>query len=202
VIELWQRATIIIDLALLWMLWPSISRGKVTWLAWRDLRRGIGVSAGLMSLLCALLPWPGMRDNRRLIAWRRLRRVVPGTIVTAAAAASAIPVLLVFTISTYPDESLDRVFHSVPIIRILHQMLFAGEPDEVTGRPLSWFSNRLVLTDQSFVDPDKPDKVDVSRSFRGRDLRFAVLSRADLRKADFTGARLNRAVLGMCHLGR
>jgi uncharacterized protein YjbI with pentapeptide repeats len=77
----------------------------------------------------------------------------------------------------------------------LHELLFAGAPDEVSGQSRSLFSNRLVLTDQSFVDPEKLDKVNVSRSFRGRDLRQAVLNRADLRKADFTGAILDAAGL-------
>ena len=75
----------------------------------------------------------------------------------------------------------------------LHELLFAGTADEVSGRQRALFSNRLVLTDQSFVDPDKIDNIEVSHSFRGRDLSHAVLNRADLRKADFTGAMLNGA---------
>jgi uncharacterized protein YjbI with pentapeptide repeats len=77
----------------------------------------------------------------------------------------------------------------------LHELLFARAIDEVTSRPVSLFSNLLVLTDQSFVDHDKLDKIDISRSFRGRDLRQAVLSGADLRKADFTGAMLDGATI-------
>ena len=42
-IELWQRMTVVIDLALLWILWPSISRGRVAVISWVDLRRVIGV---------------------------------------------------------------------------------------------------------------------------------------------------------------
>jgi uncharacterized protein YjbI with pentapeptide repeats len=84
----------------------------------------------------------------------------------------------------------------------LYALLFQGAVDEVSGRPRSVFSSRLVLTDQSFVDPDKLDKVDVSRSFRGRDLRQAVLNGADLRKADFTGAMLNGARLERAKLGK
>ena len=75
----------------------------------------------------------------------------------------------------------------------LHELLVAGTADEVTGRQRSPFSNRLVLTDQSFVDPDKLESVNISHSFRGRDLSHAVLNRADLRKADFTGSMLNSA---------
>jgi hypothetical protein len=66
--------------------------------------------------------------------------------------------------------------------------------DEVTGRPASFLSDRLVLANQSFIgDPDKLDKISVSQSFRGRDLALAVFNGADLRKADFTGAVLTRA---------
>jgi uncharacterized protein YjbI with pentapeptide repeats len=75
----------------------------------------------------------------------------------------------------------------------LHDLLFAGVVDEINGKPTSLFSNRLVVTGQSFVDVDKLDKVNVSLSFRGRDLRSAVFFGADLRKADFTGALLDDA---------
>src|SRR5215472_17520549 len=78
----------------------------------------------------------------------------------------------------------------------LYALLFQGAVDEVSGRPGSVFSNRLVLTNQRFVvDPEKLDKITVSHFFRGRDLRLAVLNFADLRKADFTGAQLQGASL-------
>jgi Pentapeptide repeats (8 copies) len=78
----------------------------------------------------------------------------------------------------------------------LQALLFEGNVDYVSRRPQSVFSNRLVLDGQSFVvDPEKLDKITVSRSFRGRDLRLAVLSAADLRKVDFTGAQLQGALL-------
>jgi uncharacterized protein YjbI with pentapeptide repeats len=77
----------------------------------------------------------------------------------------------------------------------LREPLFAGVVDEVSGRPESLFSNRLVLTDQRLIDPDKLDKVDVTHSLRGRDLTAAVLNRADLRKVDFTGAVMNHVRL-------
>ncbi len=99
--------------------------------------------------------------------------------------------VVVFSIcnATFPGEYVDRFFTSPP----LRTLLFEGPVEEVSGRPRSLFSNRLILTDQIFVDPDKLDKTEVSHSFRGRDLRGVVLTRADLRKADFTGAMLNGA---------
>jgi hypothetical protein len=81
--------------------------------------------------------------------------------------ASLIPILLVFTISTYPDEWLDQL-KVVPVIGEVHELLVSGDPDEVTSRPFPLFSKRLVLTDQSLNDADKLDKIDVSHSFRGR----------------------------------
>ena len=83
----------------------------------------------------------------------------------------------------------------------LQELLFEGIVDRVSGRPRSVFSNRLVLTNQSFVvDPEKLDKITVSHFFNGRDLRFAVLNRADLRKADFAGAQLQGASLDRAQL--
>ena len=107
-------------------------------------------------------------------------------------------------VATYPGEWADdhrrRVLSDVTGWNPLHDWLFAGEVNEVSGKPRSLFSNRLVLTDQSFVDSEKLDKVEVSRPFRGRDLRGAVLNRADLRKADFTGAMLDAAELKAANL--
>jgi uncharacterized protein YjbI with pentapeptide repeats len=198
-IELWQRVAVVIDLVLLWMLWPSISRGRVTRISWAALRHGIGVPVGLIRLFWAPLRWAGPPDNKRRITWTRVKLTA---IVATAVVASIIPVLLVFTVATVPDEWLDRKLNSTPIIGNLHKLLFAGQADEVTGRPSSWFSNRLVLIDQSFVDLDQLEKKEVSHSFRGRDLTYAVLSRADLRKADFTGAKLNYATLRKTKLER
>ena len=111
-------------------------------------------------------------------------------------------------LATFPGEWVDQYLPGLPVPTTwrphwsekddwtsLQDLLFKGATiDEVSGRPRSVFSNRLILTDQSFVvDPDKLDKVEVNHSFRGRDLRQAVLNRADLRKADFTGAMLNGA---------
>src|SRR5439155_16517518 len=64
-ISWWQRLTIIADLVLLWVLWPSVARSTATALGWRDFRSGK---------------------------------------VAACLAASLLPVLLGFTVATFPGE--------------------------------------------------------------------------------------------------
>jgi uncharacterized protein YjbI with pentapeptide repeats len=101
-------------------------------------------------------------------------------------------------LATFPGEWIKT---HLPEPSSLQALLFEGDVDEVSGRPRSIFSNRLVLTDQSFVvDPEKLDKITISHSFRGRDLRLAVLYLTDLRKADFTGAQLQGASLDRAQL--
>jgi uncharacterized protein YjbI with pentapeptide repeats len=133
--------------------------------------------------------------------------------LAAGAAMSLIVVIFSTFLATFPSEFIYQYTPRVPLITVsdpidfsiqrksLHELLFAGAPDEVTGRTRSLFSNRLVLTDQSVInDPSKLGQIEISYSFRGRDLREAVLNRADLRKADFTGALLESAILDSAKL--
>jgi uncharacterized protein YjbI with pentapeptide repeats len=108
--------------------------------------------------------------------------------------------VLIFSVylATFPGEWMKT---HLPELSWLQERLFEGDVDRVSGRPRSVFSNRLVLTNQSFVaDPEKLDKITVSHFFNGRDLRLAVLNLADLRKADFTGAQLQDASLDRAQL--
>jgi uncharacterized protein YjbI with pentapeptide repeats len=79
--------------------------------------------------------------------------------------------------------------------------------DNATGRPILFFSRNLIVTDdqkhrgrKTPSDRQKrSDNENVSENdgvnFRGRDLRYAILDRSDLRKADFTLADLTGASL-------
>jgi uncharacterized protein YjbI with pentapeptide repeats len=175
VISWWQRLIVVADIVLLWVLWP-----------WTDFRRG------------------------KVVAWL---------------VANLVPVLLVFTIATFPGEwlndslpavsiiptswfswkssdSLPNIVPSLPIFRwtSLHELLFAGDVDLVTGKPTSLLSNTLILPNIDVIDHAKFDTeakiaaLPRTLSLRGRRLEGASLAFADLRKVDFTGARLRDAV--------
>jgi uncharacterized protein YjbI with pentapeptide repeats len=172
---LWlQRIAIVSDLALIWHFWPYIrSRGA-------EFPGGIfkklSTFVGILASICIFLFSIGIATFSGEWAYARLTHF--GDALSNGSWA----------------QTLRNAWLS------LHELAFAGAPDEVNGKPKSLFSNRLVLMDQSFVDPDKLDKVEVTHSFRGRDLSQAVLDRTDLRKADFTGAMLDGARLASANL--
>jgi uncharacterized protein YjbI with pentapeptide repeats len=147
----------------------------------------------LVDLAVVWFFWAQLRSDDEPIGWApRKSKMYLGGAGTLC--------VLIFSIylASFPGEWMKT---HLPQLSSLQAVLFEGDVDPVTGRPLSLFSNRLVLTDQSFViDPEKLDKIAVSRSFRGRDLRSAVLHLTDLRKADFAGAQLQGASLGLAQL--
>jgi hypothetical protein len=178
----WQRIAVVLDLVLLWLLWPPIARGETALLTLNDLRRP------------------------RVAAW------LP---------ASLLPLLLVFTIATFPGEWLEEELYGetpVPQLpweldqtgrwRSPHELLVAGKVDYVTQRPVSLWSNRLVLPNLEIGDRLKFDaegKITLSPetvSLRGRNLEGAVLAFAHLRKADFTAAQLGHADFLPCRSSR
>jgi uncharacterized protein YjbI with pentapeptide repeats len=146
------------------------------------------------------------------LLWRGIRNIAAdpddgsaGRFWTIAGASCTI-VLLLFstTVATYPGEWTNENIRSFAIIPTtflpkwsnrrdwtsLHDLMFLGPINQVTGKPESLFSSRLVLANQSFIDSDKLSSLEVSRRFRGRDLRGAIFIGADLRKVDFTGSNL------------
>lgn len=164
----WHRIAVLIDIVLLWLLWPSIARGERT---------------GFLS-----------RDFLRVK-------------IAALVLASLVPLLLVTTIATFPDEWLDdRLWKdgkkdSPWRLASLHKLLVAGEVDFASRKPESLWSNRLVLPGFDAIDHTKLDseaKIEAlpeTISLRARHLEGAVLIDAKLRKANFSGAKLQHAKL-------
>lgn len=82
------------------------------------------------------------------------------------------------------------------------KLLFEGEPDLITGKPTSWFARNIIVTDKDLVPDKDGDSGEVSISLRGRDLRFAVLNRSDLHRADLAGVDLRGASLAHTRLDK
>jgi hypothetical protein len=166
----WQRLAVVIDLVLLWILWPSIARGKAARLGWNDFRHVkvlalLPTSSLPVVLVVAIATFPGewLEENLPPV------RIIPTT----------------WAAWTSPSGWAT-----------LHELLVAGQVNYVTGRPQSLWSNVLVLPNFEVGDRLKFDaegKIAISSdtlSLRGRSLEGAVLVAAHLRRADFTGARL------------
>jgi hypothetical protein len=172
----WQRFAVVADLALLWMLWPSIVHRETAFVVWRDLLGSKVVAATLASLIPLVLvfgiaTFPG--------EW--LDKKVPS---------------LPFVPTKWPPST------STPTEwTSLHELLFGGAVDSVAQRPASLWSNRLVLPGIDVVDHMKFDteaKMAAARevfSLRGRRLEGAVLIGAQMPKTDFTAVQLEGATL-------
>lgn len=171
-----------IDLILLWILWPSIARGETTQLWWIDFRQGKVGALLLASFLPVLLvvtiaTFPGewLEENLPSV------RLIPTT----------------WEAWTLP--SIEAIQAPGSGWATLHELLVAGKVNYVTGRPQSLWSNVLVLPRFEVGDRVKFDaegKIAISSdamSLRGRSLEGAVLVNARLKKADFDGASLANA---------
>jgi len=173
----WQRIAVVVDLAVLWTLWPRIGLPK------------------------EVPPETGETRRRSLVeATRQI-----GTIA-AMLLLSIVSIPLMFTIATFPGEWLEAELSSLPPIVPLRKALVAGEVDTYARRPKSLWSDRLVLPGLDMIDHTKLDTeakiaaLPVTVSLRARHLEGAVLIGAGLRKVDFTGSNLDGADLGHADL--
>jgi uncharacterized protein YjbI with pentapeptide repeats len=170
--------------------------------------------AVVADLILLWILWPSVARGETT-RWRDMpRHVHPGKIVAITLATFA-PILLLFTIATFPGEWLNNNLPSMRLIPLkdgtdkdsswsrisLHELVVAGEVDLAARKPTSLWSNRLVLPGLDVIDRVKFDSeaksaaLPESVSLRARHLEGAVLIGANLRKADFTAARLQGAAL-------
>jgi uncharacterized protein YjbI with pentapeptide repeats len=168
----WLRIAVLLDILLLWTLWPSIARGQTSWVSWHDFGRPRIIAILLASLVPFLLvftiaTFPGERLHAKLPPLRLVPRL----------------------------PLSQREWTS------LHEMLVAGDVDLIARKPASLWSNRLVLpgidvTDRaSFETENESGTPRETLSLRGRRLEGAVLIDSNLRNVDLTAARLNGANL-------
>lgn len=187
-----QRVAIVVDVILLWLLWPAVLNGR------------------------SRLMW---RLERRRKGWRALLALTGRYI--AGLTACFVAIGLAFIAATFPSERMEEWIgnkqwippngvtarlgakdeHDKPIWTSFHDLLFNGNIDDVTRRRKSLFSNTLVLPQfdgleaAKIDDPKKLDSVKQTLVLRGRHLESAIFASADLRKADLEGAQLQGAWL-------
>jgi uncharacterized protein YjbI with pentapeptide repeats len=194
-----QRVATVVDVILLWLLWPAVLSGRSR-LMWSLERRGKG--------------WLGVL-------------ALTGRYI-AGLAACLIPVGLAFTAATFPGERMQDWIGNkqwIPANSVtawlgakgrdgkpqptsFHDLLFNGEVDGVTLRRKSVFSNTLELLDFNALeaakidDPKKLDSVTYTLILTGRHLERAFFGSANLRKVNLTGAHLQDANLSFVRLQR
>jgi hypothetical protein len=143
--------------------------------------------------------WSATTTTGALSLLARSRRISVGLLGTAAV------VVLSVAMATYPGEKLYRNNLQILLDKInlapwsqkslaLTKLLFEGDPNQITGRPNSWFSNVLILTDQVLVDSEKTSK------FLGATLdsvgpAATPMIGALIRQADLQGASLNSVAI-------
>src|SRR5262249_28160519 len=212
----WHRVAVLLGILLLWTFWPSIARGQATWISWHDFRRPRIMALLLASLVPLLLvftiaTFPGEWLQSNLPAlplvptkWPALgpENGQTGELVEGENGGA--------NKSQAAEEKGRRRFWPTVSALVksmewtsLHKLLVAGDIDLVARKPTSLWSNRLVLPDIDVVDDTKynsEEKIEALRdpretlSLRGRHLEGAVFwAGSDLRKADFTEARLQGA---------
>jgi uncharacterized protein YjbI with pentapeptide repeats len=176
VITTWHRCAVVIDLALLWILWPPIVRGKPFVISHYFLRRktcsrlapAVLVSLVPILLVFAIATFPG----------ESLNSLVP-------------------SIRFFPVKDAKGNWRATS----LHGLLIEGEVNRVTRKPTSLWPNVLVLPG---IDIQRLNKSDGDHktagqpeilSLRGRYLEGAILIDSKFRDVDFTGAHLDRALL-------
>ncbi len=183
-----QRLAVLVDVVLLWFLWPAVldGRSEIRWpRLWRHPIAAV-VSLVPIALAFVVARYPGEWVDHQV---GNMRWIPP-----------------------YPRQARHEAedgqgyvtaWFGQPGWTSVHDLLFNGDVDEVTRRRKSLFSNTLVLPEfdglaaAKIDDPNKLDSDGIRHSLvlRGRHLKGAVLSRADLRKVDFESAKLEGANL-------
>jgi uncharacterized protein YjbI with pentapeptide repeats len=154
----------------------------------------------LLDILVIWVMWPAITSGA--VSQGNQSRVARAVLALGCGVLAAFAVL----VASVPGEAVEQA--ELDLGWLIHsekgrQMwwptwrLFEGKPDPVRSKTSSVFSRNLILVNNQLIglDDDRLAKVTRTLSLRGRDLRFAVLSLIDLRKADLEGAQLQGASL-------
>jgi uncharacterized protein YjbI with pentapeptide repeats len=160
----WQRTAVVIDLVLLWILWPRIACGAAVGLRWSAFKRVKVQALLLVSILPVLLvvtiaTFPGEWLEENLPSW---------------------PLSKMKLISLHKLLVADHVDYVMGKRRSLWSDVLVLPNFEVGNRAKLDAEGKIAISSDTV-------------SLRGRSLEGAVLVHAHLRKADFTGAQLSHA---------
>ena len=198
----WQRIVVMIDIFLLWRLWPPIARGDASRLGILSVgSKRVAASILATGLTVAMVFGVATFPNEWLDKTLPTVRFVPThppwqrpdefPLPPYFLEDDLGPIKLAFLKVWEPiQKRLDLME-----LKSLHELLVAGDVDTVARRPVSLWSNRLVLPELDATA--NPGEV---LSLRGRRLEGAVLTKARLRGVDFTGARMQRVSLDSADL--
>jgi hypothetical protein len=135
----WQRVTVLIEIVMLWTLWPAVARGETVRAPWRGLRLraipAIAISVLVLVLCFGIATFPG--------EW--LHETLPSVRFVPASLAATLAGQVRKTGSEDEEAEQNRA-------RSLHELLMAGDLDEVARQPTSPFSNVLLLPNIDAVD--------------------------------------------------
>jgi uncharacterized protein YjbI with pentapeptide repeats len=181
-----SRISILVDVSLLWWLWPKISSRRPAptgaHLKIRAFSAAAASSLLVLTFSFSVASFPGERADASLPTVN----IIP----TAWKPPS------LSTLSSW--QAFSRWIDSLSLVSV-HKLLFAGPIDDVTRRRSSLFSNTLVLTNFDVYNAlkiDDPNKIgwkDRILTLRGRHLEGAIFDDAKLLKTDLSFAFLEHA---------
>ncbi|MFD2645030.1 pentapeptide repeat-containing protein [Pseudomonas japonica] len=208
----WHRLLIMLDLVLLIKLWPlaAMSEGGTSKRS-RFISIAVAVLLGVMTVTVTLFPGEWLDEHSYQL--RFIPTAWPNPHGVADDSASP-------AVKEKPRDKLcETEFNAAPcpsvlskVMRVsedfiasmkwisLRTLLLEGDVDLRTGKPLSLFSNRLVLPSHNnpgavLFEERSTGELDATLSLRARNLQGAVFINANFRGADFTAANLRGAVL-------
>jgi uncharacterized protein YjbI with pentapeptide repeats len=180
-ITLWQRIAVVIDLGLLWTLWPSVARGEAIGAAWRGMKRTTIAlmtitSLALVALVFMIVTFPG--ENLDQLADIGFTKPLHDFLV-----AGDVDLVDRKPRSIWSNRIVLPQFDVIDHSKFDTESKIAAMPVGVSLRARNLRGAVLIGASLRSVD------------FAGADLRDARLERADLKLVDFTGADLRDARL-------
>lgn len=228
-ISWWQRIAVVADLAFLWLFWPSVARGEMIQISWRDLKRWTVAGSGLASVTIVLVlfeiaTFPGeWLDEHSISALVPLHRFLVAGPISGGSYEQTSPWSNILVLPNVDlsdnakfnsDAKIDSVTFTISLrFRDLRGAILAGAQlprvdlrgAMLQGANLSGADIRGALlscerTNFSSSDSDEDTTLEGNSDYRCADLRGANLSEVSAQGAQFWGAKLQGANFGFSDL--